>query len=1051
MELKTGIYETLIYQSLAKKLKTLPANYVGLRLKIDAAEAPKLLTNYISGILSGILSDNNLFKGGLEQRIEFINRVIKFIEKDFNVFSPSDDMIAIKDKLLSGIIDRTGLTEEQLELYNKLRPASGFTSSSLFTGSNEGLRMEDEINRDIISSDEIYWIVAFIRFSGVRIFKDALLKFLERPGTKLNIITTSYMGYSEPKAVEWLQGLNPDKVKIKVNYDTNSDRLHAKSYIFVRNSGLSTAYIGSSNISRSALTQGLEWNIRVTNEENPQIIKAARAAFETYWHRDDFEDYDSEKFRRVIAQTGKNVKMKGIALPVFTIRPEQKMILEKLSVERTQHNSFRNLVVAATGTGKTVIAAFDYRRFVENTKGTHRLLFIAHRKEILEQSRRTFASVLGKYDFGELWVGHHQPSKYGNLDHLFISIQTFNSNKERFEYFGQNYYDYVIIDECHHIQADSYQTLINIFKPKILLGLTATPERADGKSLLPDFNNRIAAEMRLPEAINRMLLSPFQYFCIGDDTVSLANIAWRQGTYDENALYQALDTESRMHLITETISKYLADEHNCRALCFCIRKNHAKNVAAGLNRAGYKADYLTGDDSDERRKQVLDDFRHMKINYLCVVDLLNEGVDIPEIDTVLFLRPTKSLTIFLQQLGRGLRLAPDKDCLTVLDYVSQANKNYSYESRIRALTGRNHKDLKSEVADGFTFLPRGCSINMDKLSQQFILENIKNAIFNLKRLKTEVLNYNINFDDGLSLLHFIHNFDLDIRTIYKTTCWSKLKRLTGIVSYKTDDMTELFEKNMYQTIHWNDIELINFVKQLISNEFTYKHSNDNDINDIYALILYYALYGKALPKTKFHTVAEALKAFSKYKVFVDELSEIMDCLNDKLNVKTSKIKELKNCPLPLFSCYTRQEQLIMFGVINEGKAFTPQSGLYKIPDDNVELLWITLNKSDRDFSPTTQYNDYAISENLFHWQTQNNVAHDKTGRRFTEQKINGNKYLLFVRENKSDAFGFTEPYYCLGLVDYVSSEGNRPMNIVWRMHNPIPAFILEKAEKLAVG
>lgn len=281
MELKTGIYETLICRALEKKLRMMPKNYVGLQLDIDTAEAPRLLTHYISGILAQILDDDKIFDG-LEAKVEFVNRVIRYIEKDNNDFDPSDDIITIKDKLLSAIIDSTGKTDKQIELYNKLRPASGFTSSSLFTGSNEGLRMEDEIRRDIVSSDEIYWIVAFIRFSGVRIFEEQLRKFLDSPTAKLYVITTSYMGASEPKAVEWLQQLAQDKVRIKVNYDTTSDRLHAKSYIFVRNSGLSTAYIGSSNISRSALTQGLEWNIRVTNKENPQIIKAARAAFETY-------------------------------------------------------------------------------------------------------------------------------------------------------------------------------------------------------------------------------------------------------------------------------------------------------------------------------------------------------------------------------------------------------------------------------------------------------------------------------------------------------------------------------------------------------------------------------------------------------------------------------------------------------------------------------------------------------------------------------------------------------------------------------------------------
>lgn len=503
-----------------------------------------------------------------------------------------------------------------------------------------------------------------------------------------------------------------------------------------------------------------------------------------------------------------------------------------------------------------------------------------------------------------------------------------------------------------------------------------------------------------------------------------------------------------MRLITETIPKYLSDEHNCRALCFCIRRSHARDVAFGLRQAGYNADYLTGNDAEERRKQVLDDFRHKRINYLCVVDLLNEGVDIPEIDTVLFLRPTKSLTIFLQQLGRGLRLAPDKDCLTVLDYISQANKNYSYESRIRALTGRNHKDLKSEVVEGFTFLPRGCSIKLDKLSRQYVLENIKSAIFNLKRLQTEVQNYQQNFDDGLTLLHFIHNFDLDIRTVYKTACWSKLRKLAGVVQYHSDSMTEVYERNIKQTIHWNDIRLIKFVEALIDNNFNYEHNHDNNI---YALILYYALYGKAIGKMGFINIDEALKKFARYDVFVDELGQIMDCLADRINLSTSRIDELLECPLPLFSCYTRQEQLMMFGKIDADNIFTPQSGLYSIPEKDVELLWITLNKSDRDFSPTTQYNDYAISENLFHWQTQNTVSHDKTGRRFIEQSTNGKKFLLFVREGKKDAFGFTEPYYCLGLVDFVRSEGDRPMNIVWKMHNPIPGFILEKAEKLAVG
>jgi superfamily II DNA or RNA helicase len=1046
MELTNGIYENLIYKALLKKLLQLPENRHALKIPMDSAEAPKLLTNYIAGIIQQMLGDDKIFEG-IEEKIGFVNQVIRFIETDWNP-NWDDDLLVQGDKLLSGIIDGTGKTPQQIKALNDFRPKSGFLSSNLFTGSNSDLNMQSEINLDIMSADEIYWIVAFIRFSGVRIFNDALRKFLEKPNAKLHIITTSYMGASEPKAVEWLKNLNPDKVEIKVNYDCSLDRLHAKSYIFVRNSGLSTAYIGSSNISRSALTQGLEWNIRVTNQENPQIIKTAIATFETYWNRQDFEDFDEEKFRKSIYEANHHDTLKRKDYPVFTIRPEQKDILYKLTVERNVHNSYRNLVVAATGTGKTVIAAFDYRRFCEQHPGHTRLLFIAHREEILEQSRRTFASVLNDHDFGELWVGRYVPTKMGNLDHLFISIQTFNSNRKLFESFGSDYYDMIIIDECHHSQASSYRILFSMFAPQLLVGLTATPERADGLSLLPDFNNRIAAEMRLPEAINRMLLVPFQYFCIGDQFTSLSHIAWKNGGYDEDELYKKLNTADRLHLITQTIPRYLSDENRCRALCFCIRKEHARDMAVGLCKAGYRADYLTGDDNEERRKRVLDNFRERKINYLCVVDLLNEGVDIPEIDTVLFLRPTKSLTIFLQQLGRGLRLSPDKDCLTVLDYVSQANRNYSYESRIRALVGRTSRNILDEVSEGFSLLPRGCSIMMDKLSRQYVLENLKGAIFNLKRLQLEVQNYRLNFTDSLELGNFLAHFNLDIRVLYKVSCWSKLKRRAGIISYPEDKNTEIYEANMKRMIHWNDLNLIHFVQKLIADDFEYDHTATNEK---YALMLYYGLYREGILKTGYVNVDAALKVFGRYPYFVQELREMMDYLDSNLNVSTERIPELGDCPLALFGCYTREEQLILYGKIKADKSMIPQAGLYNIKEKNTELLWVTLNKSDKDFSPSTQYNDYAINEKLFHWQSQNTASHDNAGCRYVTQKQTGKKFLLFVRENKKDAFGFTTPYYCLGLVDYVKSVGDRPMNITWRLHHDIPGFILNKAMKLAVG
>ena len=1048
MELATGIYERLINEALKKKLENLPAEYRIHYINIDPSQAPRMLTNYVASMMNNLLSDDEVFPE-LKDKIAFVNKVVEFIHQwEIN---PDDDLLTNEQKLLGGIFSSIEKTEKQLKALENFRPKSGFTFNTLFTGSNHDLSIQNEINRDIISADEIYWIVSFIRFTGIRIFETSLRQFLQNDGARLHIITTTYMGASEPKAVEFLKNLNPEKVDIRVSYNTRNERLHAKSYIFVRHSGLSTAYIGSSNLSHSALTDGLEWNVRVTSVESPQIVKASIVTFETYWNRPDFEPYDRDKFREAISENQKTFGEAEILLQKYTIRPEQKEIIEKLDVEREIHNSFKNLVVAATGTGKTVIAAFDYQRFRDEHQQNNNLLFIVHREEILEQSIATFRSVLDDDKFGELWVGNHQPSSASELSHLFVSIQTFNSNKERFQKLGGTHYDFIIIDEAHHSTADSYRQLFTMFKPQILLGLTATPERADGKSLLPDFNNRIAAEMRLPEAINRLLLSPFQYFCIGDKTVDLSRVKWSAaaGSYDEDELFRQLNTEGRLNLILSTIPRYLSDEHRCHALCFCCRKEHAETTAQGLRKAGYLAEALTSDDKEDERKKKIFRFRNGEINYLCVVDIFNEGVDIPEIDTVLFLRPTKSLTVFIQQLGRGLRLAPDKDCLTVLAYVAQANKKYSFESRLRALVGKSIPNrIEDEVEKGFTYLPRGCAIEMDKLAQQYILDNIQGAIWNSRRLVNEVLHYRQNFKDELTLSNFLAHFNLDPRALYKSTCWCELLRSGNELSYEDDAYTDIFAKNMWRLVHVNSIGYIRFMQKLISDGFTYEH---NKVSDIYALMLYYALYGAPLPKSGVGSVENGLRIFGEHQCFVEELRELLDYIVNNLNVNTRLIPELGGLPLELFGWYSRYEQLIIFGETTDQQMMSERSGVHKINRLNTDLLWVTLNKSDKDFSERTQYNDYAISESLFHWQSKNDESHTNSGSRYVRQKENHKTFLLFVRENKKDGYGLTEPYYFLGPVTYRSSQGDQPMSITWEMKYHMPVFILDKAMKQAVG
>jgi superfamily II DNA or RNA helicase len=426
-------------------------------------------------------------------------------------------------------------------------------------------------------------------------------------------------------------------------------------------------------------------------------------------------------------------------------------------------------LVAATGTGKTVISAFDYKRFRQSYPSA-KLLFVAHRKEILTQSRATFQGILRDNNFGELWVDGIVPNNY---DHVFASVLSVNNRIQDIS-LSPEFYDFIIIDEVHHIAASSYRPIINYFKPKILLGLTATPERMDGGDILEDFCHKIAAEIRLPEALNNKHLCPFQYFGI-TDSIDLNSVGWQNGKYltsDLTKVYTANDR--RVGEIIFNLNKYTKDLNDVRALGFCASIEHAGFMAMKFCEAGLKANALTSLNSHDRealRRKLI----NKEINYLFVVDIFNEGVDIPEIDTVLFLRPTESLTIFLQQLGRGLRLADDKDCLTVLDFVGNARPEYNFENKFRALIGKTTTTVQKEIEDNFPHLPLGCSIILEPKAKDTILKNVISATsVNRNQLIRKIINFEHQTTLPFTLKNFIGFYNLPIQNVYKSECWSRL-------------------------------------------------------------------------------------------------------------------------------------------------------------------------------------------------------------------------------------------------------------------------------------
>ncbi len=901
MKLSQGIYENIINNEILSEINEL-TDSSAKTLPIDKEESPVILSSYLSKLLKQKLEESD----STEDNIKLINKLIQ-------TFSDSDEnLISDNEHFLAEVISNQKKVEQSAAKSETARPETGFLYSSLFTGRGSKIPLYSEIKKDIESSDEIYFIISFLKLSGLNLIYEDLKKFCNQPGHKLRIITTTYCGITEPKAVQRIAEL--PNTEVRISYNTKKECLHAKSYIFIRNSGCSTAYIGSSNLSKSAQTEGLEWNIRVTNAENEHIINAAKATFDTYWNNPDFEEYktgDEEKLRAEL----KLAKTGGISfehLQQFTILPHQKKILDKIQVEREQNGNYKNLVVAATGTGKTVISAFDYRRFSNNEK-SYKLLFVAHRKEILEQSIKTYRSVLNDANFGELWVANYKPSN--GLENLFLSVDMFASRwGETFSKLPADYYDYIVIDEAHHSTANSYRELFKHFTPKILLGLTATPERMDGTSLLPDFGGKITAEIRLPEALEQGLLSPFQYYCISDDTDLTDETIWRGGKYIDSELSVRLCTKQRTALIVKTLNYYLADEQKVKALCFCTDKDHAKFTAESLSTAGLKSDYLVSGDTEQakdKRKEVVNKLRRGEINYLCVVDIFNEGVDIPEVDTVLFLRPTESLTIFLQQLGRGLRLCPEKEVLTVFDFVAHVNKKFDFESRFRALLKKSDGgiDIKKQITEGFVLLPPGCSIMMEQKARDYVLQTISAAIFTSKKLIQSIQSY--SFVPALG--QFIADINQDVRLIYKgKNCWTSLLRAAGKVTYQDDDFTQLFTNNLTKLTHLNSAANLRFILKIIEEKEKLVCANSTEEKYLYIFCynLFYKKADKNGPETDMSSLPALLKKLNDYPLFVKEIKELVEYKLDNLEIVTEPLSDTVDPGIEAYGCYNRNEILL---------------------------------------------------------------------------------------------------------------------------------------------
>jgi superfamily II DNA or RNA helicase/HKD family nuclease len=1027
-ELTAGAYEKLITEGLSAVLdRSSETGYFTDQRRLDPEESHVLLARHIQDLLLRCLRTYPE-DGRIDRQVALCNAVLRVLQESApDAFDgPSESVPASPQELLA-YLQRAATPGVGQSAF--ARPQIPLASSALLTNGSGEPTIGSEINRELASADRADLLCAFIRWHGVRMLREPI-NDLRRRGGAFRIITTTYMGVTERRALDFLADLGAE---IKVSYETRTTRLHAKAWLFHRGTGYSTGFVGSSNLSHSALTSGLEWNVRVSAIAIPDVFAKSQATFDSYWEDSSFVPYDPEEFQAALGDATTTSTPFFVALDVRPY-PFQQEILERLDVERKRHQRWRNLVVAATGTGKTVMAALDYRRLAQELPSA-RLLYVAHRKEILEQSLRTFRHVMRDGAFGELYVDGRRPETWS---HVFASIQSLTARDV--VAIPASHFDIVVVDEFHHAAAPSYRALLEHLAPRVLVGLTATPERADGVDVTEWFGGRIAAELRLWEAIQRGLLCPFQYFGVHDD-VDLSRLHWRRGGYEVGELEGVYTgNDARVLKILQVVHDRIGDVRAMCALGFCVSVAHANYMAARFVAAGIPAVAVSAGTPMEERENALRRLRSREINVVFAVDLFNEGVDVPEIDTVLFLRPTESVTVFLQQLGRGLRHAEGKACLTVLDFIGRQHERFRYDVRYRALVEPCHGGIAKQVEEGFPFLPAGCEVVLDRVASELILENIKRSL----RLNRDALVADLREVGETTLAGFLASRrQWQLRDVYRRLgqCWDALRSEAGLPALGEGPDNEALQRALGRMLHIEDNERSATYRSVLERATPPVDADLSERERRLLHMLHFDLWGLRSE----HTLSAGLAALWGQPRIRGELVELFDALDQGATHLVTPLDSKSDEPLWIHGRYSRDEALAALGYIEPGRAPAMREGLVYFEETKTLILFVTLRKAMTDYSPTTRYRDYVVAPDLFHWESQTATGADsRRGRLYREHAKMQVRVLLFMRLDRRDEH-VTEPYWFLGPVTYVSHESERPMKVIWRLHTPMPTDLFEEA------
>jgi superfamily II DNA or RNA helicase/HKD family nuclease len=1022
-ELNPGLYEDLITEVLSHRLDAV-LDGGPVTTALTNAEAADRLAMHVARVVEravATLPDEDRAAVGTQ----IARRLVELIADEPQRAALLDESPIDPGRVLRAI--RTAGPDGRIRDVDQ--PLIPLLDTTLLTNSPGEPRVGHQILAEIASADRIDVIMAFIRRTGIAPLREHLRKHVEA-GKQLRVLTTIYTGSTEALALDWLHELG---AQVRVSYDTGTTRLHAKAWLFHRDSGFSTAYVGSSNLTHSAQVSGLEWNVRVSGARNRAVIDKIAAVFESYWQQADFVPYDPEQFQDATRRQRTDPGLLLLSPVEIRLEPFQERLLEQIELSRHQGRD-RNLLVSATGTGKTVMAAVDYAR-LRTSLPRARLLFVAHREEILAQSRATFAHALRDGSFGEMWVGGKRPTEF---EHVFASIQSITANGV--EELDPHHFDVVIIDEFHHAAAATYDRLLEHLQPAQLLGLTATPERSDGLPLLHWFDGHIAAELRLWDAIDQHRLTPFAYYGIADE-LDMREVPWRRGTgYDVEGLTNLItSTDVWARKVLAEFERQVGDADRARALGFCVSVAHARYMARVFNQHGVASVAVWADTPDAERKQALTDLAAGRVKVVFSVDLFNEGVDVPVIDTLLMLRPTDSGLLFLQQLGRGLRRSQGKTLCTVLDFVGQHRKEFRYDRRFRALLGGSRKSLERQVDSGFPFLPAGCHMELDRVARDRVLDSIRRSVPSRWPDKVAELRSLAAEHPELTLSQFLNESGLELDDVYSgNRSWSDLQQDARTTLAASGPHERILRRACGRLLHVDDADRLETWSRYLQGELPPDPDQMSDWERRLVRMLVAQLVDQVRESDL--TLKDGIELVWEHPQIRAELLQLFDVLSGQVSHVGRELEVLPDVPLRIHARYTRLEILAAAGVGTGAQVMTWQTGVQYVEHLPADLFAFTLDKTKGQFSPTTRYRDYALSRELIHWESQSVTREDSdTGMRYQQHAPLGSHVLLFTRLNVDE-----RAFYFLGPATYVNHVGELPMAVTWQLHHPLPGDLFQQ-------